>query len=308
MSRAPALLVLLLAVTACAAPAPEPPRLEPVPRLPDVPDAFRAELLGGRAPDCRLRGQAVYLGGGRFLTAAHLVDDIVPRLRGCTGIPLEPLVVFRGHTLPVRLVRLGDGKLEPDIGPVYRKGEDLALLQATGALPDLGGGVARGVGADAGSGLGPGFGAGARPCPEGPARGQAVIVLSGQRHEAEAGGMVPERRAADGGYADLPLHLAQGESGAGVFDARSFCLLGVVSHRPDDSPSHSRIVPAATILSFLGGVQAAPVGEGRAGEVPASGAGAGGAGVGAGGLAGAAGDRPVRGAADTAGRIGAPGA
>ena len=236
-------LVLLAAIllSACAA---EPPQVDPRPRLPDIPNAFRAELLGGRSPDCRLRGQAVYLGMGRFLTAAHLVDDMVPRLRHCAGIPLEPLVVFHGYTMPVRLLRLGEGKLEPDIGPIYRRGEDLALLQATGTPS----------------------GPGAKPCPDGPSPGQAVIVLSGQRHEARAGGLVPERRAADGAYADLPLHLAQGESGAGVFDARSFCLLGVVSHRPDDAPDHSRIVPASTIRTFLGAVDtlvgpaAAPVG------------------------------------------------
>jgi hypothetical protein len=246
LNRALPLLAVLL-LSACAEP--EARRLEPLPRLPDVPDAFRAELLGGRSPDCRLRGQAVYLGGGRFLTAAHLVDDMVPRLRNCAGIPLEPLVVFHGYTMPVRLLRLGAGELEPQIGPIYRGGEDLALLEASRVPP----------------------GPGARPCPGGPVPGQAVIVLSGNRHETRAGPMVPEVRDSDGAYADLPIHLAQGESGAGVFDARSFCLLGVVSHRPDATPDHSRIVPAATIRTFLGAVEGAgpaagegsrPVGQG----------------------------------------------
>ncbi|TPG58110.1 hypothetical protein EAH89_09105 [Roseomonas nepalensis] len=246
MTRALALLAALL-LSACAAAPPPLRQPEATPRLPDVPDAFRAELLGGRSPDCRLRGQAVYLGGGRFLTAAHLVDDMVPRLRHCAGIPLEPLIVFRGYTMPVRLLRLGEGTLEPDVGPVYRRGEDLALLQA-GSAP---------------------AGPFARPCPDGPSPGQRVLVLSGQRHEARAGGLVPETRAADGAYADLPIHLAQGESGAGVFDAGSFCLLGVVSHRPDDTPNHSRIVPAATIRTFLGEV----VGLGE-GEAPSGGGGA----------------------------------
>jgi hypothetical protein len=205
-------------------------------RLPDIPDAFRAELRGGSAPGCPLRGDAVYLGGGRFLTAAHLVDGIVPALRRCAGTPIQTTILYAGRRLPVRALRVGEGYLEPGVGPLYRGGADLALLQAAVAPP----------------------GPAALPCGEGPSPGQPVLVLSTRgRQPVRAGEMVPESRAADGGYADLPLPLMEGESGAGVFDAGSHCLLGIVSHRPDATPEHARIVPASAIRAFLAAAPAA---------------------------------------------------
>ncbi|MBB5692136.1 trypsin-like peptidase domain-containing protein [Muricoccus pecuniae] len=241
-------LLAALAIPACAAPAPVPrpwvedapaeragrPSAEPAPspRLPDIPDAFRAELRGGYGPACPLQGNAVYIGEGRFLTAAHLVDGLVPQLRRCVGGMGGTTILFGGRVLPVRPVRVGEGHVEPGIGPLYRRGQDLALLQAAFIPP----------------------GPAARPCRGGPTPGQDVLVLSARRREAvRAGAMVPEIRAADGAYADLPLPMDEGESGAGVFDAGSNCLLGIVSHRPDAEPDHSRIVPAAAIRAFLGG-------------------------------------------------------
>ncbi|MBP0494076.1 trypsin-like peptidase domain-containing protein [Pararoseomonas indoligenes] len=209
------------------------PTRTPVPteRLPDLPDAFRAELRGGQAPGCPLRGNAVYLGGGRFLTAAHLVDGIVPRLRHCAGTPIPTTIRYAGRVLAVQPLRVGEGYLEPGVGPLYKGGEDLALLQASASPP----------------------GPAARPCGAGPLPGQAVrISSSSQQGLAKAGSMVPEVRKADGAYADIALPMAEGESGAGVFDPETNCLLGIVSHRPDSTPDHSRIVPAATIRAFLG--------------------------------------------------------
>jgi hypothetical protein len=236
-------LLAALALSACAAPPPRPwdasgeadrPARAPAPfeKLPDIPDAFRAELRAGRAPDCPVRGDAVYLGEGRFLTAAHLVDGIVPLLRRCTGTPIQPTIRYAGRVLPVKLLRVGQGYIEPGIGPMYQHGEDLALLQAPIPLP----------------------GPAARPCKDGPRRGQAVLVFSAWRKEsAQAGVLVPEARAEDGAYADIRMAMKEGESGAGVYDAASFCLLGVVSHRPDATPDRVRIVPAGTIRTFLGG-------------------------------------------------------
>ncbi|MCR0983434.1 serine protease [Roseomonas populi] len=230
--------LVALLLSACAERAPRPwtestPTRTPEPgeRLPDLPDAFRAELRGGHAPGCPLRGNAVYLGDGRFLTAAHLVDGIVPRLRHCGGTPIPTTVRYAGRTLAVRPLRVGEGYLEPGVGPLYKGGEDLALLQASASPP----------------------GPAARPCGAGPAPGQAVrISSSSQQGLAKAGAMVPETRKADGAYADIALPMAEGESGAGVFDPDTNCLLGIVSHRPDSTPDHSRIVPASTIRTFLG--------------------------------------------------------
>jgi hypothetical protein len=236
-----AALLAALVLSACAAREPRPwndetspgqsrPAPTPVQRQPDIPDAFRAELRGGWTPGCPLRGYAINLGKGLFLTSAHLVDDIVPRLRRCAGSPMQITIHYAGRTLPVRVVRVGAGHLEPGVGPMYRDGEDLALLQAPMALS----------------------GPAAVPCEEGPARGQSIRVSSARRHAlAQAGDMVPETREVDGAYADIPVSLAEGESGAGVYDAATNCLLGVVSHRPDATPDRSRIVPASTIRAFL---------------------------------------------------------
>ncbi len=234
-------LAALVLLSACASSSPssrpwvedEPARSAPGEprREPDLPDAFRAELRGGRAPGCPLRGQAVYLGEGRFLTAAHLVDDIVPGMRHCSGAPIPTTIRYAGRVLHVRPVRLGQGYVEPGVGPLYRQGQDLALLQASTAPP----------------------GPAARPCGGGPKQGQPVLVLAtGRREAVRAGPIVPESRPADGAYADLPLPMAEGESGAGVFDSETHCLLGIVSHRPDSMPGHVRIVPADAIRAFLG--------------------------------------------------------
>jgi hypothetical protein len=238
MRRTPggAAALLALALSACATPGAPPsqtyPQAAAPPGILDSAAGFRAELRAGRSPDCPLAGTAIHLGNGRFLTAAHLVDGLVTRMRHCAGTPIQPSIRYAGRNLPVRLLRLGDGYLEPGVGPLYRGGRDLALLQAATALP----------------------GPAAQPCAGGPARGQAVIVSSPRRaQETRAGALVRESRAADGAYADLPVSLVEGESGSGVFDAGSLCLLGVVSHRPDETPDRTRIVPAATIRAFLGG-------------------------------------------------------
>ncbi|WP_458095866.1 trypsin-like peptidase domain-containing protein [Roseomonas sp. WA12] len=244
-----ALLAAALAASALAACAPREtaapstgaahPAPDTIPRLPDIPDAFRAELRAGRLPSCPLDGQAVHLGNGRFLTAAHLVDDSVPRLRHCAGTPAQPTIRYAGRTLPVRAIHMGEGRAEAGIGVTYRGGQDLALLQA-GTVPP---------------------GPAARPCASGPIPGQPVRVLSTPRDVLRAGPMVPEARAADGAYADLPVLLAQGESGSGVVDAESHCLLGIVSHRPEATPGHTRIVPAAAIRAFLDVAPAIPAGR-----------------------------------------------
>jgi hypothetical protein len=215
------------------------PAPDATPRLPDLPDAFRAELRAGRLPACPLDGQAVHLGEGRFLTAAHLVDDSLPRLRRCAGTPAQPTIRYAGRTMPVRAIRVGEGRAEAGIGVTYRGGQDLALLQASTVPP----------------------GPAARPCASGPAQGQPVRVLSTPRDVLHAGPIIPETRATDGAYADLPLLLSQGESGSGVVDAETHCLLGIVSHRPEATPGHSRIVPAAAIRAFLDGAPAIPAGR-----------------------------------------------
>ncbi|WP_426959638.1 trypsin-like peptidase domain-containing protein [Muricoccus radiodurans] len=229
-----ALALVALGLSGCAATAPSPivrPVALPVPPAAPGAAGFRVEVRAGRAADCPLVGTAVRIGEGRFLTAAHIVDGTAMRMRNCGGPAMAPVIVADGRPAPARLVRQGEGELVPRVGPLYRRGEDLAVLEAPGAPP----------------------GPVARPCGLGPDRGQSVVVASRLRVlEARAGGMVPESSPAYGAYAEIPMRMEPGESGAGVFDAASLCLLGVVSHRPDETPGVTRIVPAAAIRRFLG--------------------------------------------------------
>jgi hypothetical protein len=64
-------------------------------------------------------------------------------------------------------------------------------------------------------------------------------------------GEAVEPEAANGRYAVLALRLEAGDSGGGVFDGASGCLLGIVSMRDPAEPGRSWLVRAATIRAFL---------------------------------------------------------
>ncbi|WP_376099731.1 trypsin-like peptidase domain-containing protein [Roseomonas sp. CCTCC AB2023176] len=229
--KVPGLAPLCLAgvLAACAGGVPV-PGTGPVPAT--AADSVRAEVRAGRAPACPLLGTAVHLGGGLFLTAAHIVDGTAARLRHCDGPETVPLVRYGGRDLPATVRRVGRGEIAAGVGLRYEGGADLALLDTRVASA----------------------GPSARPCRGGPDAGQPVIIESRLRTVvATAGGMMREVEPAYGTYAEVPLHMVPGESGAGVFDARSNCLLGIVSHREDTAPDTVRIVPSAAIRTFLGG-------------------------------------------------------
>jgi hypothetical protein len=204
----------------------------------------------------RARGSAVPLAGGLALTAAHVVDEASLREELCRlgrwpaeAAPYLAGLALRGAdgvAVPATRLRLGRSTFTPPAGGspagtpaasagqgcdlAYREGQDLALLRP--AVPLAGAGVA--------------------VCAADPVPGQWVDTLSaGQLRRGRMAGEAAEAEAANGRYAVLALRLEPGDSGGGVFDAASGCLLGIVSMRDPAAPSRTWLVRAAVIRAFL---------------------------------------------------------
>ena len=194
-----------------------------------------AEIRSGVAARCNASGAAIHLGGGRFVTAAHVVDGSVQRLRGfCQETGLPPILLgVRGTEQPARVVRAGRDRVDPGIGQRYLAGEDLALIAPLRPLPSLGT---------------------ARLCAAPPAVGAPALLATPVRSlRTRITGPWRDPDPAFGAYLEIPETLNPGESGGGVFDSASGCLIGLVSHRDSDGgPPSTRLVPAATIARFLG--------------------------------------------------------
>jgi hypothetical protein len=194
-----------------------------------------AQVQSGESARCRATGAAIHLGGGRFVTAAHVVDGSVQRLRGVCPAGAEPLALsVAGSVAPALLVRAGQDRVDRGIGQRYLGGEDVALLRPARALPSLGVAV---------------------PCAGPPQPGTPALLVTPQRSLRTR--LLPLVRDADprfGGYLEIPETLNPGESGGAVFEAASGCLAGLVSHRDEDGagPPRTRLVPAAVMARFLG--------------------------------------------------------
>ncbi|MGG5812035.1 trypsin-like peptidase domain-containing protein [Falsiroseomonas sp. CW058] len=224
--RAAALVALLLPA-ACAAP---PPARAPDPALAAA--AAVAEIRSGAPPRCDATGAATHLGGGRFVTAAHVVDGSAQRLRGdCPPGPPAVLLSVRGAPAPAVLLRAGRDRVDRGIGQRYLAGEDVALLRPAAALPQLGA---------------------ATPCAADPAPGAPVLLVSPVRAlRTRISDIHRDRDPAFGSYLEIPVALQPGESGGAVFEAASGCLAGLISHRDGDAgPPGTRLVPASVIRRF----------------------------------------------------------
>ncbi len=189
----------------------------------------------------RARGSAVPLAGGLALTAAHVVDEASLREEMCRlgRWPAEQAPYLAGLRLrqadgsevAATRVRLGRSTFtRQGCDLAYRQGQDLALLR-----PDA-----------------PLAGPAATVCPADPQPGQGVVAFSGGRLvRGRLAGEAMEAEPANGRYAVLALRLEAGDSGGGVFDAASGCLLGIISMRDPAEPGHSWLVRAAVIRAFL---------------------------------------------------------
>ncbi len=204
--------------------------------------APRVVALEARFGDmARARGSAVPLAGGLALTAAHVVDEASLREELCRlgrwpaeAAPYLAGLALRGAdgvAVPATRVRLGRSTFSRQgCDLAYRDGQDLALLRPAAALAE----------------------AGVAVCAADPLPGQWVEAFSaGRAVRGRMAGEAAEAEAANGRYAVLALRLEAGDSGGGVFDAASGCLLGIVSMRDPAAPGHSWLVRTAVIRAFL---------------------------------------------------------
>ncbi len=178
----------------------------------------------------RARATAIRLADGTLLSAAHILDEAGIAEGWCRLGRRDPppmLTALITPTGPAQRLRAGTANLSPDCELAYLRGEDLALLTAR-ALP------------------------GAAVCAQNPTPGQRVLVATRDRiAPARLDAETPEANPAFGSYAVLALRLEPGESGGGVFDAETLCLLGIVSQRALHDPDAAWIVPARVIRAFL---------------------------------------------------------
>jgi hypothetical protein len=163
------------------------------------------------------------------------VDGALARLRACPpGVVPAFALAVAGSPAPARLLRQGQPSLDGVVGLRYAGGQDLAVLAPTGPLPALGT---------------------ATPCATDPVAGQELVVVTPRRAERiRLSGRVAEPDPRFGAYAELPLAMAEGESGGAAFDAATGCLAGIVSHREEaGGVTRTRLVPASAIRRFLAG-------------------------------------------------------
>lgn len=226
-------MLVLLGAAACApAAAPRAPNRAPDRAL--VAATAVAQVRSGESARCGATGAAVHLGGGRFVTAGHVVDGSVQRLSGVCPAGAGPLALLvAGSVAPALLLRAGQDRVDRDIGQRYLGGEDLALLRPARPLPSLGT---------------------ALPCAGLPASGAPALLVT--PHRSLRTRLLPLVHDADprfGAYLEIPETLNPGESGGAVFEAASGCLAGLVSHRQGDGagPPRTRLVPAPVILRFI---------------------------------------------------------
>ena len=93
----------------------------------------------------------------------------------------------------------------------------------------------------------------AMPCPADAGPGSILVLVTRRRAERlRVSGLAPEPDPRFGSYAELPVAMAQGESGGAAFDATTGCLAGLVSHREEaGGTTRTRLVPASAIRRFL---------------------------------------------------------
>ncbi len=193
----------------------------------------------------RARGTAVRLPNGLLLTAAHVVDEASLRESLCRrgrwpGEDAPYLsrlsVLVDGQDIPGARVAIGRSTFQPlSCELAYRDGADIAVLRLP--APPAGPVAARPA---------------PEPCGEEPQPGQAVVVVTRDRRlRASIGGTARESIPALGSYAVLSARLEEGESGGGVFDSASGCLIGIVSQRDPENPDRTWLVRAPVIRAFL---------------------------------------------------------
>jgi hypothetical protein len=180
---------------------------------------------GNRTRVCRGEGPAMFLGGNRFLTAAHLVDQN-PFTNDCAYFGrADPVVEVWSTTLRASVAK--STSRADDGGLTYPGGADLALVEVEARMMPV----------ERRSTLA------LRLCDAEPPRGADVQVVT----ECGVFAAKTQPRVNDE-FARIDLAGRRGNSGGGVVDPTRRCLVGFVSH---GGPKGTKIVSSETIRRFL---------------------------------------------------------
>jgi hypothetical protein len=180
---------------------------------------------GNRTWVCRGEGSAVFLGGNRFLTAAHVVDQN-PFTDDCADFGRADPVIEVGST-PLRARVVKSTSWVDNGGLTYPGGVDLALVEVEARMmpverrstPPL------------------------QPCDADLPPGTDVQVVT----EYGVFAAKTQPRVNDD-FARIDLAGRRGNSGGGVVDPARHCLVGIVSHGGLEG---TNIVSSETIRRFL---------------------------------------------------------
>jgi hypothetical protein len=211
----------------------------------DLAGRFALVVSGVRPVDsrsCESRGSGLYIGRGLYLTAAHVLLDLSDLTQGCRFTAAARAEVAQrssdgmGFTTRVRaglqpygagtVVADGTRILSPAQTMSFADSTDYAMIRA--AEP-------------------PGADTTLRLCAAEPVPGQSVIVLLHDGPVATRIATIQTVKSGDDArYVDLAKVFANGTSGAGVFDAETLCVMGLISHRyPEPHPTVTRMTPSA---------------------------------------------------------------
>ena len=191
---------------------------------------------------CESHGTGLAVGGGLVLTAAHVLFDRADIVASCklpqwardrfatrAGDPFALRVAVRGRPAgPASLVASGrrDGSAK---AMVFTGSGDFAILRvaAVSAGEDL---VA---------------------CDGIPAPNRAVtVLLSTGAVETTIAATQSAKSGEDAGYIDLAHVFTEGDSGAGVIDAATSCVWGVISHGyREPAPTVTRMTPVGVFAA-----------------------------------------------------------
>lgn len=194
---------------------------------------------------CESRGSALSLGGGLFLTAAHVLLGRADLVREC-GFTAKAAAAFdrraaAGDSFTIRVRTTGKPFVDGAVAAAGRRilspfdtmsfagSSDYALIRADLDAP----------------------GAPLRPCAAPPKPGQPAIVVlhDGPVRTTVAATQTP-KSGDDSRYIDLDTVFENGTSGAGVLDAMSHCVMGIISHRfPEPAPRVTRMTDVAVFAA-----------------------------------------------------------
>lgn len=189
---------------------------------------------------CESQGTGLAVGDGLVLTAAHLLLDASDVVQSCK-LPAWALAQFRqrpGDAFDTR-VEVGTRRVVARLAHAGRRDAAAGRFLNFAASSDYA--ILR-------AGI---VGETLHPCVGAPVPDRAVVViLPGRSVATKIAAAQTLKSGDDAGYVDLDQVFEQGTSGAGVLDAETRCVWGVISHRyPEPTPRVTRMTPVGVFAA-----------------------------------------------------------